>query len=153
METAGTIIKDALTELTVQAQEQTVPAVDLMTGVRYLNRMMTALDADGCKLGYTLVKSPNDVLTVPAGALEGIILNLALRLANGFDVAVGPSLAVTARESRRIMYRLGTQVTQSHFPSSLPVGSGNLTGLGAYRDFAFFNGCCEDGDFCEDVTK
>ena len=43
MATAGEIVRDALSELTVQAQEQTVPAVDLNTGIRYLNDLMTML--------------------------------------------------------------------------------------------------------------
>ena len=148
METASDIIRDALIELTVQAQEQTIPAVDLETGIRYLNRMMQALDADGVKLGYTLVKSSNDALTVPAGAYEGMMFNLALRLASGFDVDVKPSLAQQARESRKTLYKLGVTINKMNYPSSLPVGSG--TESDAYYENHFFSDCCEDKNQCED---
>lgn len=150
METAGDLIRDALTELTVQAQEQTVPAVDLNTGVRYLNRMMQSLDADGVKLGYTLVNSPNDPLTVPAGAYEGMVFNLAVRLANGFDVDIGPGLAIAARQSKAVLYKLGVNLPKMNFPSTLPIGSGNEGSAELYYDQHFFNGCCEDEDECEE---
>jgi len=152
METAGDIIRDALTELTIQAQEQTVPAVDLNTGVRYLNRMMQALDAEGVKLGYTLVNSPNDPLTVPAGAYEGMVFNLAVRLANGFDVSIGPGLAASARDGRSTMYKLGINLGEMNFPSILPIGSGNEGNAELYEDQHFFPGCCEDQDTCEETA-
>ena len=147
-ETAGDLIRDALTELTVQAQEQTVPAVDLNTGVRYLNRMMQMLDADGVKLGYTLVDSPNDPLTVPAGAYEGMMFGLAVRLANGFDVAVTPALAQSARDSKKVLYKLGVHINTMSFPSTLPIGSGNEGNAELYSTQRFFPGCCEDIDRC-----
>ena len=147
-ERAGDLIRDSLTELTIQAQEQAIPAVDLNTGVRYLNRMMQMLDAEGVKLGYTLVDSPNDTLTVPAGAYEGIMFNLALRLASGFDVAVSPSLGVNARESKKVLYKLGVSLNKMNFPSTLPIGSGNEGNAELYEEQHFFDGCCEDQDEC-----
>lgn len=151
METAGDIIKDALIELTVQAQEQTIPAVDLNTGIRYLNRMMAAFDADGIQLGYTIVKSPNDKLTVPAGAYEGMMYNLCLRLANGYDIAVSGELAMIARQSKSTLTKLGVDLPKQNFPSTLPIGSGNDHGNGYLYGQTFFDGCCEDTDQCEDI--
>jgi len=152
MATAGEIVRDALQELIVQAQEQTVPAVDLNTGIRYLNDMMTMLDADGVKLGYTIVDAPNDQVTVPAGAVAGMKFNLALMLANGFDVQVGPGLATIARNSKRVMYKLGSSMGKQNFPSTLPIGSGNEGNAEIYNEQLFFGGCCEDTDTCEDKT-
>ena len=150
IETAGELIKDALIELNVQAQEQTIPAVDLATGIRYLNRMMQMLDADGVKLGYTLVNAPNDPVTVPAGAYDGMVFNLALRLANGFDVMTNPELQMSARESKKVLYKLGVNLNKMNFPSLLPIGSGNDDFLGGQTGQRFFDGCCEDQDQCED---
>ena len=148
--TAGEIVRDALTELTIQAQEQSIPAVDINTGIRYLNNMMTMLDADGCKLGYTIVDSPNDVVTVPAGAIVGIKFNLAMMLANGFDVDVGRELATFARDGKRIMYKLGVNLNKMNFPSTLPIGSGNEGNAELYEEQHFFSGCCEDQDECQE---
>ena len=55
METASTVIKDALQEILVQAQEQPIQAVDSSTAIRYMNRFMANLDAKGISLGYTVV--------------------------------------------------------------------------------------------------
>jgi len=147
-ETAGDLIKDALTELTVQANEQTVPAVDLNTGVRYLNRMMAAWDAKQIKIGYTKVDSPNDLLTVPEGAIEGMVFNLALRLAAQYDMQITPSLAESAREGMETIRIIGVKTGKANFPSTLPIGSGNEDASGIYPDQRFFDGCCEDEDTC-----
>ena len=149
-ETASDIVRDALTELTIQAQEQSIPAVDINTAIRYLNRMMQMLDADGVKLGYTLVNSPSDALTVPAGAYEGMMYNLAIRLANGYDVAVGQGLVQAARDSKKILYKLGINLTKQNYPSTLPIGSGNEWEYGSYAGDMFYPGCCEDQDECEE---
>lgn len=151
-ETAADIIKDALTELTIQAQEQTVPAVDLATGIRYLNRMMQKYDADGVRLGYTLVTTGSDVLTTPQGAYDGMMFNLALRLANGFDVQVGQGLYSEARDGKRVLYKLGVSLGKSNFPSALPIGSGNSGSSELYPEQRFFDGCCEDQDECEESS-
>jgi len=149
METAGSIIKDALSELTLQADEQSVPAVEVQTGVRYLNRMMQMLDANGVKLGYTLVTSPNDPLTVPAGAYEPMVMLLAERLANGYDFDVTPNMAKLVREARATIYKVGVSIGKMNMPSSLPIGSGNDYSGDSYDGDQFFDGCCEDQDICD----
>jgi hypothetical protein len=148
VETAGTIVRDALSELTVQADEQTLPAVELNTGIRFLNRMMAALDADGVKLGYTFVDAPNDPVTVPAGAVEGMVYNLAVRLATGYDIPISASLANNAREGLRVMETLGVNVGKVAFPSTLPIGSGNEYSVGSYPNDPFYPSCCEDVNPC-----
>lgn len=152
-ETAGAIVRDALTELTVQGNEQTVQAVELNTGIRYLNRMMAALDANGIKLGYTVVNAPNDVLTVPAGVIEGIVYNLALRLASGYDIAVSPSLAQSAADGMQVMENIGINIGKVAFPSTLPIGSGNENFAGSYDSDPFYPDCCEDDSFCDSTTS
>lgn len=140
----------ALQELTVQAQEQAVPAVDLADGIYYLNTLMAMYDADGVKLGYTVVTDPNQVLTVPAGAIMGVTKNLAIYMANNFDIEVSASLAATARKGEQLLYKLGVSLNKQNYPSTLPIGSGNEDGAGYDLGQTFFNGCCEDVDTCED---
>jgi predicted urease superfamily metal-dependent hydrolase len=147
-ETAGAIIRDALTELTVQAQEQTLPAVDLNTGIRYLNRMMAAYYAVGVKLGYTKVNSPNDVVTVPEGVNEGMVFNLAMRLASGYDIPVSQSLVRSANESLKTMEIIGVKIGNSNFGGTLPIGSGNEGSSGSYLRNPFYPDCCEDINEC-----
>lgn len=152
-ETAGDIVRDALTELTVQADEQVLPAVELNTGIRYLNRMLASWDATGIKLGYTTVNSPNDILTVPAGVIEGIVFNLAMRLANGYDIAVSPSLAESARLGMRTIRIIGVNPAKASFPANLPIGSGNEDSGGSYSGDPFYPDCCEDTNPCGITTN
>lgn len=147
-ETAGQIVRDALQELTVQAQEQTVPPVEIETGLRYLNRMMASLDATGVKLGYTVVDSPNDIVTVPSGATEGMVFNLALRLANGYDIPISASLGTMAAEGLRTLQIIGVSVGNANFGGTLPIGSGNEDSSGSYLSDPFFPDCCEDVNEC-----
>lgn len=125
METAETVINDALQELLVQASEQPLEAVDFETAKRYLNRMMFEFDADGINLGFTQVIKASDPITVAYGAINGIIYNLAMHLATTFDVPVGPELALKAVEGKRIMTKISTTIGPSSFPDTLPIGSGN----------------------------
>jgi hypothetical protein len=125
VETASTVINDALQELLVQASEQPIESVDFETAKRYLNRMMFEFDADGINLGFTQVVKASDPITVAYGAINGIIYNLAMNLATTFDVPVGPELALKAAEGKRIMTKIATTIGPSSYPDTLPIGSGN----------------------------
>ena len=141
METAQSVINDALQELLVQASEQPIQAVDFQSGKRYLNRMMASLDAQGISLGYTVVSLPDDVVTVPDGAIEGIIFNLAIRLATSYNVPVGQGLAISARDGLNAMRNLSVFIQPTQFPCTLPIGSGNEY---EYDDSYRFYPCVED---------
>jgi len=125
MEKASVVIKDILQEILVQASEQDVQAVDSNTCIRYMNRFMAALDAKGIALGYTKVTNVTDDITIPDGALEGLIFNVALRLVTSYDIPPGPALAMNAREGLDAMRSIAVINIPSRFPSTLPIGSGN----------------------------
>lgn len=141
-ETAKTLVSDILQELLINSAEQSIPAVDFQTGVRYLNRYMAEQDADGVKLGYTEVTNPSDAITVPSGAINGIIYNVALHLATTYDVVVTPELAVKARTGLNIMIKLGSPIQSTKYTSNTPIGSGNYNDTSNVSNF--YNGCCED---------
>ena len=132
-ETAQSLVSDTLQELLVNSAEQAIPAVDFLTCVRFLNRWMAQQDADGIKLGYTEVSGPEDAITVPAGAINGIIYNVALQLSTTYAVVVTPELA---------MIKLGSPIQNTHYTSNTPRGSGNYNDT--FSDFNFYDGCCED---------
>lgn len=144
-ETASSVINDILQEIFVQANEQQVQAVDYQTAQRYMNRFMAQLDADGVKLGYTVVSNPSDPITVPAGAINGIIYNVAMQLSNSYDIDVSPSLVANAQSSMETMRKLGVSIPKMNYPSTLPIGSGNEDN---YDEFHFYPGCNEDTDDC-----
>lgn len=125
METAQSIINDALQEIIVLAAEQPIQPTDFQTARRYLNRMMASLDAQGISLGYTNVTEPTDLVTVPDGALEGVVFNLAKRLLATYDLPLTPELDRNAREGLKAMRNIAVDVEPSIFPCTLPIGSGN----------------------------
>jgi len=142
MSTAEDVVSDILQEITVQSPEQELPAVDFQTVVRYMNRFMASLDAMGTKLGYTNVSNPSDQITIPAGAEEGLIFNMALKVATTYDIAVSVDLAMKARDSLNVMNVIGNPPPKSSYPSNLPIGSGNYQNT--FNNFNFYDGCCED---------
>jgi hypothetical protein len=142
MSTAEDVVNDILQEITVQAPEQTLPAVDFQTVVRYMNRFMASLDAMGTKLGYTNISLPADLITIPAGAEEGLIFNMAIKVATTYDIIVSADLAIKARDSLNVMNVIGNPPPRSSYPSNMPIGSGNYQNT--YSSFNFYDGCCED---------
>lgn len=143
METAQSLINDALQELLVQANEQPIQTVDFAAGVRYLNRMMASWDAQGLSLGYTKVANPADPITIPDGAVEGVIFNLALRLATSYDIPVMPTLAMSAKEGMAAVENIAVTVQPYSHPCTLPIGSGNEWNE-LYSDNHFYP--CEDDE-------
>jgi len=123
METAKDIINDSLQEMLVQAAEQPIEAVDFQTARRYLNRMMAMTPYNG--LGYTQVTSPDDLVTVPDGALMGIVKNLTIYLLSTYDMPITSELMSTAKEGLKEIRKLAITVLPSSKPCTLPIGSGN----------------------------
>jgi hypothetical protein len=138
METASTIIKDTLQEIRVQAAEAPIEAVESQDAIRYLNRMMSALAAKGISLGFTKIKDLGDPVTVPDGALEGIVFNLAIRLGNSYGFPIGQTLFNNASESMKAMIELAVSIGPTQYPETLPRGSGN-SDFG-YTDNHFYPG-------------
>ena len=86
---------------------------------------MLALDADGVSLGFTVVSGLGDTVTVPTGALRGIIANMAIEVAPDYNGQVTDALRIAADEGLKTMRLLGQRITQTAYPSTLPRGSGN----------------------------
>lgn len=125
MEKAGTVAKDILQELVVQGAESAIVSDESTTAIRYMNRYMTMLDAQGVKLGYAEVTNLSDDITIPSGALMGMIKNVAIMLAPQFDVPVSADLKMAADQGLQAMYTLGAQQREMAYPGTLPIGSGN----------------------------
>ncbi len=123
METAESVINDALQEILVQASEQALEAVDFQTGRRYLNRMMATSPYN--LLGFTVITNPSDNVTVADGAIEGIVFNLAKRLLTSYDVQLTAELNMSAKDGLKSIRRITTDIQPTQFPSTLPIGSGN----------------------------
>ena len=123
METAQTIINDALQEILVQASEQPIQTVDFQTARRYLNRMMNTVPFT--RLGYTNITNPSDLVTIPDAAVEGVVYNLAKRMLSSYDMPLTQELLMNANNGLREIRRLTIKVLPTRHPCTLPIGSGN----------------------------
>ena len=148
METAQTLINDILQECLVQATEQQIQAIDFQTALRYCNRYMAQLDAQGIRLGWTNLSNPADAVTIPDGAVAGVVFNVAMQLCSSYDIEPNPLLPVNARDSMVAMRQLGVNVSKQNFPSTLPIGSGNEQD--GFDNYHFYPDCCEDNNQCGD---
>lgn len=90
-----------------------------------MNNYMLALDAQGVTLGYTEIENLGDDITIPVGALRGLIGNLAIEVAPDYGGIVTPALQLQAKVGYEAMLRLGNRLGVTHYPSTLPLGSGN----------------------------
>lgn len=133
METAEAIIKDALGEVLVSSAEQAPESFEVSQGIRYLNRMMSGFDAQGIALGYTVVSTPSDAVTVADGAIEGVVFNLAIRLSKSFGMPVSQQLFMDAKNGLDAMRRIGVTIEPCQFGGTLPIGSGNEDELNDYK--------------------
>ena len=125
MATAAQLIKASLQRILVQASEAELEPDEYQDAIFALNNYMLDLDASGITLGYTEVNSLGDEITVPTGALRGIIANLAIEVAPDYNGQITPGLQKAAIEGLATMRKLGVAKPITSFPDTLPTGSGN----------------------------
>ena len=73
MTTAAQIVRSALQEISVQADEADIQPSEAQDAIFAMNNFMLDLDANGVSLGYTVVSDLGDDITIPAGAIQGLI--------------------------------------------------------------------------------
>ena len=125
MATVAQIAKASLQRILVQASEADLEPDEYQDFIFALNNFMLALDADGISLGFTEVSSLGDEVTVPLGALRGIIANMAIEVAPDYGGEISQGLLVAASDGMRTMRKLGQRIAATQYPSTLPIGSGN----------------------------
>lgn len=143
-ETANSLIGDALGEAFINAQEQPTEAVDMQKGIRYLNRMMASLSSQGIALGYTVVSDPTDAITVADGAIEGLVFNLAMKLAPSYGEPVSADLRDNAKIGKQAILDIAVFTEPTRPPCTLPIGSGNEGQNGSTFGVDRFFPCDED---------
>lgn len=142
-ETAAQVIKDAMLEIGGIASESPLEPDEISDAIRYMNRFMARIAADGINIGYTVVSTLADIITIPDGAIDGLVSNLALRLHPQYTAPGTPislTLAQAGEDGLKTMRALAIfSIGPTAFPNTLPVGSGNEDGF-AGCDNHFFRG-------------
>ena len=126
MATALEIINDALNDLEVKSSEVELTTNEIATGIRYLNRLVTSLAANGLQLPYKKVTNSTDETNLPDWAEDLIVTYLAIRMAPAFGIVnINPGLMAAAQQALSTAQSQLVQVQETSFPSTLPCGSGN----------------------------
>lgn len=125
MATVAQVAKAALQRILVQASEAALEPDEYQDFIFAMNNYMAQLDAQGITLGYTEVSDLGDNVTVPAGALRGIIANMAIEVAPDYGGVVSEGLVKAAREGMQTMRTIGGRMGPTALPSTLPIGAGN----------------------------
>lgn len=141
MATAQQVVKAALQRILVQGSDSPYEPDEYQDAIFALNNFMLALEAEGVDLDYTEVDNLGDEVTVPPGALRGIIANLAIEVAPDYGGVVSRELIQQAVSGMKAMRHLGQRLKKTCYPSTLPVGSGNYDQYGSpfYHNHAY--GC------------
>jgi hypothetical protein len=124
------IIKASLQKILVQASEADIEASEAQDFIFAMNNYMLDLDAKGISLGYTAVSDLGDNVTIPTGALRGLIYNMAIEMAPEFNATATQEVIAIASAGLKTMQLLGQTMPQSQYPNTLPVGSGNEHNVG-----------------------
>ena len=125
MTTAIELAQRALSKILVEGSDSPFEADEYADFYVDLNNYMAALEADGIRLGYTPVSDPADLITVPPGAIRGMVANMAIEVASDYGAQVQAGVAEQARKGMRTMRRLGQRKSHTQYPTNLPMGSGN----------------------------
>lgn len=125
MATVEQVAKAALNRIMVQGSEAPLEADEYQDFIFAMNNFMAQLAAQGINLGYTEVDSIQDEVTIPTGALRGLIANMALEVAPDYGGVVTAELQLAAANGAQTMRLLGQHIKPSRYPSTLPIGSGN----------------------------
>jgi hypothetical protein len=79
MATVAQVAKASLQAILVQASEAPLEADEYQDFIFAMNNYMSSLAAKGINLGYTAVTGLADEVTIPPGALTGLIANMAFQ--------------------------------------------------------------------------
>jgi hypothetical protein len=125
MATVAQVVNAALKKIIVAGSESPLEPDEYQDAIFLMNNMFLAWDATGIALGYTVVANLSDIVTIPGGAVEGAIANLAIKCAPEYDGVVSPELLTEAATGMATIRMIGQSIPTSRFPSTLPIGSGN----------------------------
>lgn len=122
------IVKDAMRHLRILAVGETPSAEDAAEGIRSLNLLMRAIEAEGIGMGWVDVSNPGETLPIRAEDEEAVGYMLATRLRAKFGVTIDPDVVAGAESG---MAGIRARVLTSDAARL----SYDLPGCGQHRDF------------------
>jgi len=132
MATNTQVIDQALGAIGVVTAGGTATTADAATGLIDLNNMMTQWEYSDKNFNWFVQDTAGDVAPIPDWALEGVIANLAVKMAATFLVPISGELALKASEGANMITRTLMNLNlepsdMSHMPSGRDSGRNILT--------------------------
>jgi hypothetical protein len=127
MATVQQIADHALKLIMVLGADASMQPEDSTDFIFLLNNYLSALEADGLNLGYTVVVNLSDEVTVPPGAVLGIIYNMAVLSCPSYGGTASPEVIAGAEKGLKTIRRLCVVPIAAVNPSTLPRGNGNYS--------------------------
>lgn len=121
--TRGDVVRAALNELGIADYEFDITPEELSSGVRRLNAMMAYWSDVGIRIPYNKGTGLQDQTNIPDIAEEGVITNLATKLAASYGKQVGPEVKISAKMAMTILQGHYAKQVLSQLPS-MPKGAG-----------------------------
>ncbi len=135
---AAELVEQILTDIKIIEVGAPIDATMAQNTLIKVNLYMSAQSANGIDVGFTKLGDLGDTVTVPDGALMGMIANVAILMAGQFGAVVSSSLAAQAAVGVAALRKLGVpQIASTQYPDTLPTGSGN--DYGGLRDSTFYH--------------
>jgi len=125
MATALDLANRSLKLILVEAADSPLEPDEYQDYYDALNDFMADLEVRGVRLGFTPITGSADEVTVPPGALRGIISNMAIEVAPDYGGKVSPVLVQQAMRGMYALRRIGQVPIHSSYPPTLPFGTGN----------------------------
>lgn len=130
------IIRDALEQIRVADANADISNNDAAAGLRALNAMMRAWEADGLSLGWSDVATAQDDMPTPPETDEAIGANLAVRMAAKYGVQVSPATVALASGGVSMIRAMIANNDYSRCSyDDLPRGTGQRSGGGWRQGF------------------
>lgn len=118
------LITGAFGELGV-SNEFDVSPEEIIGGIEKLNRMLSAWNARGLRVGYSPGAGIDEQTGIVDGSDEAVTLNLALRLAPGIGKVPSPDLKRDARLALLALLTQRVRLIPVQLPAEMIAGAGN----------------------------
>lgn len=129
MTTALQVIERAFSKAGVKPAEAPLTASEISDGLDTLNDLLSEWGTNGPLKDAVPVESVDDDLIIPRFAFGAVKANLAIRLAGEYDRTITQAMAFDATSSLSELVKATINLSDIDFPSTLPVGSGNMDNL------------------------
>lgn len=124
------LISQAFEEAGYASYDFDLQPEQVMSALRKLDSMMATWKTKGIDLGYRLHSNPADSdpdedSLLPEAAIEGVYLNLSIRIAPSIGKMVAPETKANARYAYVMLLAITAVTPEQVMPAGLPAGAGS----------------------------